>query len=403
MNLLARILSHGFALALVALIAIALMYRGDLFPEWKLPDFLVIEDKSDTGTDAPAGTLDPAPSEPVAVSPDAGVMAPADAPAEAVAEDVVTPKEVTLEEVTPEEVIPAEVTPEEVTPAEVTPAEVAPEEVTPAEVTPAEVTPAEVTPAEVTPAEAPVADDVTDSAPAVDPDTDAGDVDAAQEASQEESAPESASSRPEADGAVSSDAPESSPEETEASDGQAEEAVDQTDQTGQTAQPGQDGGAQDDTSSVTSTATEIVNEQLEMPAPEVEVSPPAAEQVVDPVPAALASEMPPAAVPDDTGKSTYELLAAAREAYWLHDYERAEKYYQQLIQADPDNPDGYGELGNMHFAQGQWEPAAAAYYEAGVRLLNTGMLVQARQLVEVIRGLNGTQADDLERQIEAVN
>ena len=380
MNLLARILSHGFALALVALIAIALMYRGDLFPEWKLPDFLVIEDKSDTGTDAPAGTLDPAPSEPVAVSPDAGVMAPADAPAEAVAEDVVTPKEVTLEEVTPEEVTPAEVTP--------------------VEVIPAEVAPKEVTPAEVTPAEAPVADDVTDSAPAVDPDTDAGDVDAAQEAIQEESAPESVSSRPEADGAVSSDAPESSPEETEASDGLVEEAVDQTDQTGQ---PGQNGGAQDDTSSVTSTATEIVNEQLEMPAPEVEVSPPAAEQVVDPVPAPLASEMPPAAVPDDTGKSTYELLAAAREAYWLHDYERAEKYYQQLIQADPDNPDGYGELGNLHFAQGQWEPAAAAYYEAGVRLLNTGMLVQARQLVEVIRGLNGTQADDLERQIEAVN
>jgi hypothetical protein len=398
MNLLARILSHGFALAVVALIAIALMNRGDLFPEWKLPDFLVIEDKSDTGTDAPAGSLEPAPSESVAVSPDAGVMAPADTPAEAVAEDVVTPAEVTPAEVTPEEVIPAEVIPAEVIPEEVTP-----EEVSPAEVIPAEVTPEEVTLEEVTPAEAPVSDDVTDSAPVVDPDTDAGDVDAVQEASPEESAPESVNSRPEAAGAVSSDAPESSPEETEASDGQAEEAVDQTDQTEQPGQDGQDGGAQDDTSSVTSAATVIVNEQLEMPAPEVEVSQPAAEQVVDLVPAALASEMPPAAVPVDTGKSTYELLATAREAYWLHDYERAETYYQQLIQADPDNPDGYGELGNMHFAQGQWEPAATAYYEAGVRLLNTGMLVQARQLVEVIRGLNGTQADDLERQIEAVN
>ena len=146
-----------------------------------------------------------------------------------------------------------------------------------------------------------------------------------------------------------------------------------------------------------------MNEDLEISAPEEVVSPPAAEQVVDPAPTPLASEMPPAAVPDDTGKSTYELLATAREAYWLHDYERAETYYQQLIQADPDNPDGYGELGNMHFAQGQWEPAATAYYEAGVRLVKTGMLVQARQLVDVIRGLNGTQADDLERQIEAVN
>jgi hypothetical protein len=374
MNLLARILSHGFALAVVALIAIALMNRGDLFPEWKLPDFLVIEDKSDAGTDAPAGTVEePAPSESVAVSPDAGVMAPADTSAEAVAEDVVTPEEVT-------------------------PAEVTLEEVTPAEVTPAEVTPAEVTPEEVTPAEAPVADDAIDSALAVDPDTGAGEVDAVQEASPEESAHELVDGSQETDGAVSSGALESTPDETEASDVQAEEAVDQTDQRGQY------GGAQDDASSVTSTATEVVNEDLEISAPEVVVSPPAAEQVVDPAPTPLASEMPPAAVPDDTGKkSTYELLATAREAYWLHDYERAEKYYQQLIQADPDNPDGYGELGNMHFAQGQWEPAATAYYEAGVRLVKTGMLVQARQLVDVIRGLNGTQADDLERQIEAVN
>jgi hypothetical protein len=373
MNLLARILSHGFALAVVVLIAIALMNRGDLFPEWKLPDFLVIEDKSDAGTDAPAGRVDdPAPSESVAVSPDAGVMAPADTPAEAVAEDVVTP-----EEVTPAEVIPAEVTP--------------------AGVIPAEVTPAEVTPEEVTPAEAPVADDAIDSALAVDPDTGAGEVDAVQEASPEESAHESVDGSQETDGAVSSGALESTPDETEASDVQAEDAVDQTDQRGQY------GGAQDDASSVTSTATEVVNEDLEISAPEEVVSPPAAEQVVDPAPTPLASEMPPAAVPDDTGKSTYELLATAREAYWLHDYERAETYYQQLIQADPDNPDGYGELGNMHFAQGQWEPAATAYYEAGVRLVKTGMLVQARQLVDVIRGLNGMQADDLERQIEAVN
>ncbi len=49
MNLLARILSHGFALALVALIAVALMYRGELFPEWELPEFLVIDDKSGAG------------------------------------------------------------------------------------------------------------------------------------------------------------------------------------------------------------------------------------------------------------------------------------------------------------------------------------------------------------------
>ena len=372
MNLLARILSHGFALAVVVLIAITLMYRGDLFQEWKLPDFLVIEDKSNTGTDAPAGTAEPVPSESVAVSADAGVMAPAEPPAVEVVEDVIT-QDVVIQE-------------------------------------------------EVTPAEAPVADAAPDSDPAVDPDTDAGDVDAVQEASPEESAPESVDSSPEASEAVSSDVMESTLDETGASDIQQDDTARQTDQP-----------AQDDSSSISSAATDAVSEQLEIPAPEMAVSPPVAEQVVDPVPAPSASKIPPAVSPemavsppvsdqdidpaatpfvsetpsaaaqDETRKSAYELLAAAREAYWLNDYEGAEKYYQQLIQADPDNPDGYGELGNMHFAQGQWEPAAAAYYEAGVRLLKTGMVIQARQMVDVIRGLNGTQADDLERQVEAAN
>jgi tetratricopeptide (TPR) repeat protein len=81
----------------------------------------------------------------------------------------------------------------------------------------------------------------------------------------------------------------------------------------------------------------------------------------------------------------------------------AETHYQQLIQMEPDNPDGYGELGNMYFAQGQWEQAAAAYYEAGVRLLETGMVAEARQMVDVIRGLNGAQADDLQERINAAS
>ena len=115
------------------------------------------------------------------------------------------------------------------------------------------------------------------------------------------------------------------------------------------------------------------------------------------------SDLSAEAVEGSTAKTAYELLAAAREAYWLRDYEGAEKYYLQLIEVEPDNPDGYGELGNMYFAQGQWEQAAAAYYDAGVRMINEGMMVQARQLVDVIRGLNGVQADELEKQVDAAS
>jgi hypothetical protein len=95
--------------------------------------------------------------------------------------------------------------------------------------------------------------------------------------------------------------------------------------------------------------------------------------------------------------SSYQVLAAAREAYWLRDYALAEQKYQDLIALEPGNPDGYGELGNMYFSQGNWEQAAAAYYEAGVRLVDQGLVREARQLVEVIRGLNGSQADALEQ------
>ena len=96
-------------------------------------------------------------------------------------------------------------------------------------------------------------------------------------------------------------------------------------------------------------------------------------------------------------------MAKAREAFWLRDFETAEQQYRQLTQLDPDNPDGYGEMGNMYFSQGKWDEAAAAYYEAGTRLLEEGHVEQAQQMVEVIRGLNGPRADDLEAQIGAVS
>ena len=128
---------------------------------------------------------------------------------------------------------------------------------------------------------------------------------------------------------------------------------------------------------------------------------------------APAAESAPAAIPPVAGgtghgaeKSAsqvkpYELLAAAREAFWLHNYDDAEKNYRALTELEPNNPDGYGELGNMYFSQGRWDEAAAAYYEAGTRLVDEGRLDSARELVNVIRGLNGKQADDLEKLISS--
>jgi hypothetical protein len=134
----------------------------------------------------------------------------------------------------------------------------------------------------------------------------------------------------------------------------------------------------------------VPTETASMPVPAATVDLPVTEAAapVEPYMAAPSRAKPAA-------DNAYQLLAAAREAYWLRDYETAESKYRELLALQPDNPDGYGELGNMYFSQGMWEQSASAYFDAGTRLVKEGQLEQARQLVDVIRGLDGSQADEL--------
>ncbi len=352
MNLLARILSHGCALALVALIAIALMYRGDLFPEWELPEFLVIEDKTSTGEGEPSGAVDRSQPDAVASSLEPAVtesaaVEPAEETGSVEADDSSTVD--------------------------------APPAASP-----------DITVESDTAAHPPVAPET-----AV-PDGDAGQDSAASDAvtvvtEEEPSASSTQAETVSGEDSVTDDAVAGSdPDEPSADSPLTEEAPD----------PREDEPV---ALSVVDTADEAVSAAPESSATDepslaLESAQPSAS-----MPGPLVSEAPAAAMDSNHEKSAYELLAVAREAYWLRDYESAEKYYRQLIQIEPDNPDGYGELGNMYFAQGQWEHAAAAYYEAGVRMIKAGMVVQARQLVDVISGLNGTQADELEQQVNAAS
>ena len=337
MNLLARILSHGFALAVVVLIAVALMYRGDLFPEWQLPDFLVIEDDTSTGTDAASGAADSTPTATAAASTESSVTVPAEAPqVEVTAQDVAPPAEEAVADM-------------------------------------------DMATAESGPATTAVVEDVADTTAAL-----------------EEPVVGMADSTPEAAVATGTDATGSMPDKADQA-----EVTETMPPASATTSEGvtEQAEATRVTPPVAGTASEDVPEQVDSPAQEVETSTPVAVPAADSEPEPAVAEIPVAAAQDSDGKNAYALLAAAREAYWLHNIEMAETHYQQLIELEPDNPDGYGELGNMYFAQGQWEQAAAAFYEAGVRLLEGGMVAPARQMVNVIRGLNGAQADDLEKQI----
>jgi hypothetical protein len=171
-----------------------------------------------------------------------------------------------------------------------------------------------------------------------------------------------------------------------------------------TAADAQPAAVPEETSSESGVAPETVP-QTDSPTPVSapdEVPAPPAETAVPESPPVTAPEVQPdvsgaaqsARAPTSEVKP-YELLAAAREAFWLHNYDDAEKSYLALTELEPQNPDGFGELGNMYFSQGRWEEAAAAYYEAGTRLISEGRLDPARELVIVIRGLNGQQADEL--------
>jgi Flp pilus assembly protein TadD len=94
-----------------------------------------------------------------------------------------------------------------------------------------------------------------------------------------------------------------------------------------------------------------------------------------------------------------QLLAAAREAFWLRDYETAERNYRELTRLQPDNPDAYGELGNIYFSQGKWDEAGVAYYEAAIRMVEGKRLDDARNLLNIIRGLDAEKGAELEQYI----
>jgi hypothetical protein len=350
MNILARILSHGFAIAVVVILAVGYIYRGELFPGMELPAFLYPGTPATTEAEAPAGDVDRdepaaeiAPAE-VAGEPAAGKQAedtpiqqpqesleqgPADAgtavPAAGSEPDAAAPGE------PPEEIAGEE--PEAMAVPVEPPAEPAGEEPLATVDTSEPEVPA-VTPVDSMQQEPPVptADIPGEPVTAVDataPATPAATADVATPVTPAESAP--------------------------AEDSQPAESAQET-----------------------------------------------AGYAATPAPPADIDETTTPAVDGATDRP-YQLLAMAREAFWMHDYAEAETKYRDLIALEPDNPDGYGELGNMYFTRGDWEQAADAYFKAGKLLVQAGRTEQAEVLVEVIRGLNGKQADELEALLKAAS
>ena len=100
-------------------------------------------------------------------------------------------------------------------------------------------------------------------------------------------------------------------------------------------------------------------------------------------------------VKDSDTSSERNLLIDARTAFNKGNISTSEKLYLELTHLEQDNPDAFGELGNVYYSQGKWDQAGQAYYEAAVRLITEGKYQQVAYLQRVISGLNAEQAEKL--------
>ena len=96
-----------------------------------------------------------------------------------------------------------------------------------------------------------------------------------------------------------------------------------------------------------------------------------------------------------------ENWVTARKSFYQRNYEQSEKSYQQVIDSTEDNFDAYGELGNVYFNQGKNKQAASAYYEAAAILVKKGQVNRARSLMGLLRHLDRTKADELQKLIDS--
>jgi len=102
-----------------------------------------------------------------------------------------------------------------------------------------------------------------------------------------------------------------------------------------------------------------------------------------------------------TATDVKRLFYIARKIYWTGDALGAEKLYLELAAADNDDPDIYGELGNVYYAQGKWQDAGKAYYEAAIRLLNSNKNNQLYYLLRVIQLLDSVSAEKLKQKMSS--
>lgn len=97
---------------------------------------------------------------------------------------------------------------------------------------------------------------------------------------------------------------------------------------------------------------------------------------------------------DPVDISEEDLLQQARKAYWNEQFDSAKLLYLEYIEKNPDNPDGFGELGNLLSTLGELDQAANMYRYAADLMLQQGDTEQAQQLHQVLDSIEVIQSAD---------
>lgn len=154
------------------------------------------------------------------------------------------------------------------------------------------------------------------------------------------------------------------------------------------AQPSEDGSAESDT-----TDTVVLPESVVA----VEEEQVVAIAAPTPVPQGVVAARP--VQKHELEQAVRNELIQAREAFWHRDLGKAEKLYADLTVKQSDNPDIWGELGNVYLAQNKVKEAADAYYKAAEILIEEGRLRQVGQLMGVIQMAEPAKAQALDKKI----
>lgn len=78
------------------------------------------------------------------------------------------------------------------------------------------------------------------------------------------------------------------------------------------------------------------------------------------------------------------MVQTARRAFWNGDLEAAEAAYMDAIARYPDDPDLFGELGNLYVSIGRQQRALDAFYESALRLRAKGELEKLSEVIDLL-------------------